>query len=406
MRTGNTAVRPPARRRAARAGGVIASALLAVAAAGTAGAAPFGDLAGGAAEQEVLVPAPLPQLGPSSLDQMLRELAGTRLALLEAAAPRLGAGQLSSTRGLVEPVALDSPIVSGLPWRSGAACGGAPWSEWRGRPVDTGWFGVAKKDWASMIRAVKSASLRSAAAETPQLILNLPLLPSSNAFEHAECASGAFDAYFREIGTAVAGAGTRAGGAVVRLGKEANRAQSPWGYRTAADLPAYRSCFRRVARVLKERAPDLKIEWTNGRRTLAEGVNPLDAYPGTAAVDIIGVHYYDNPKLTRMKTQAIWDRNYVDTLPNGGPRGLGTWLAAARARGKKLAVSEWGVWGLTTNKADNPFYVSKMYSFFKANKADLAYESYFNCNEQHELLPEGKFPAAGAKYRQLWSAGQ
>lgn len=402
MRTGNTAVRPPARRRAVRAGGVIASALLA--AAGTAGAAPFGDLAGGVAEQELLAPAPLPQAGPVSLDQMLQELTGARLALLEAAAPRLGIERLSSTRGLVEPVALDSPIVSGLPWRSGAACGGAPWSDWRSRQVDTGWFGVSKKDWASMIRAVKSQSIKSAADETPQLILNLPLVPLSNAFEHAECARGDFDAYFREIGTAVAG--TKAGSAVVRLGKEANRAQSPWGYRSAADLPAYRSCFRRVSRVLKERAPDLKIEWTNGRRTLAEGVNPLDAYPGPAAVDIIGVHYYDNPKLTRMKTQEIWDRNYVDTLPNGGPRGLGTWLAAARARDKKLAVSEWGVWGLTTDKADNPFYVSKMYEFFKTNKADLAYESYFNCNEQHELLPEGKFPAAGDKYRQLWSAGR
>lgn len=86
MRTGNTAVRPPARRRAVRAGGVIASALLV--AAGTAGAAPFGDLAGGAAEQELLAPAPLPQLGPASLDQMLQGLTGARLALLEAAAPR------------------------------------------------------------------------------------------------------------------------------------------------------------------------------------------------------------------------------------------------------------------------------------------------------------------------------
>jgi len=52
----------------------------------------------------------------------------------------------------------------------------------------------------------------------------------------------------------------------------------------------------------------------------------------------------------------------------------GRWLAAARARGKKLAVSEWGVWNQgSVAKSDNPVYVDNMYRFFQANVADIAY---------------------------------
>jgi hypothetical protein len=313
---------------------------------------------------------------------------------------------LAAALALVGPVradgALDSAILSGLPWRSGAACGSAEMEAWRGRRLDTAWINLPKRGWAEMARQAGNPTLRARAASTPQLVVSVPLLPSTHAFQHAQCAAGAFDGYFREIGAALLANG--AGGAVIRLGKEANRGRPPYGYDSADDLPAYRGCFQRAARALKATAPGLKIEWTNARQTLSP-VNPLDAYPGGDVVDIIGAHYYDNPRLGRMSTQALWDAQYLERYPGGGPKGLGTWLEAAKERGKRLAVSEWGVWG-NTALADDPVYIANMYRFFRDHAEDIEYESYYQCPLHHQLFPSASFPRARDEYRRLWSAGQ
>ena len=107
-----------------------------------------------------------------------------------------------------------------------------------------------------------------------------------------------------------------------------------------------------------------------------------------------------------MGTQAVWDLRYVATHREG-PMGLGEWLKAARARGKKLAVPEWGVWDTgDTRAADTPVYIDNMYRFFRANAADIAYENYYNCPQKHRLFPQTDFPQASARYRALWSAGR
>ena len=113
------------------------------------------------------------------------------------------------------------------------------------------------------------------------------------------------------------------------------------------------------------------------------------------------MHYYDNIK-PRMATQSAWDRHYTATY-KGGPMGLGTWVREARARGKKLAVSEWGVWDQgSVAAADNALYVANMHRFFRANAAILAYENYFNCPREHQLHPSARFPRARDEYRRLW----
>ena len=105
-------------------------------------------------------------------------------------------------------------------------------------------------------------------------------------------------------------------------------------------------------------------------------------------------------------TQALWDRYYQATL-YGGPWGLGTWIAAAKARSKKLAVPEWGVWAQSRNPApDDPVYISNMYATFKTNAAWIDYESYFDVGAEHQLYPTTRFPNAAAAYRSLWSAGR
>ena len=102
-------------------------------------------------------------------------------------------------------------------------------------------------------------------------------------------------------------------------------------------------------------------------------------YLGDDVVDLWGVHYYDSGPI--MNTQPRWDAAYRRTF-NGGPWGLGTWLQAAATpveqggHGKRLAVSEWGIWqrgGQTAAAADDPVYVHNMWQFFQANAPTIAY---------------------------------
>jgi hypothetical protein len=54
-----------------------------------------------------------------------------------------------------------------------------------------------------------------------------------------------------------------------------------------------------------------------------------------------------------------------------------------------LACSEWGIKVGSSNgqSKDNPFYIKKMYEFFKANASFIAYENYFNQKIIHQVAP-------------------
>ncbi|HEX7667900.1 MAG TPA: hypothetical protein VF407_25410, partial [Polyangiaceae bacterium] len=121
----------------------------------------------------------------------------------------------------------------------------------------------------------------------------------------------------------------------------------------------------------------------------------------------IGVDFYDNwPAHTN---ESAWDNDYSATQ-NGGPWGLGTWLAFAKSHGKKLSVPEWGINNDVANQSscgcggDDAFYVNKMHDFFVTNAAEIAYEEYFNLtvadgNYQFEIYPTSHNPNAAAAYK-------
>jgi hypothetical protein len=237
-------------------------------------------------------------------------------------------------------------------------------------------------------------------------VVSLPLLPSSNKGQFAQCAAGAFDGYFRQIGANLKAAGAK--GTVVRLGWEANIGSDshPWGVDSAAQVPAYKACWRRAAAALKAGGPGLLLEWTNAKKTNNRALSIAAMYPGDDAVDVIGVHYYDSGP--EKNTQAIWDQYYTATF-NGNPWGLGTWLRFAQGHGKRLGIGEWALWrrdGLSAAQADDPVYIDNMYRFFRGNAGSIAYETYFNAMaDQHLLCPTTQFPRATATYKALWHAG-
>jgi hypothetical protein len=129
-----------------------------------------------------------------------------------------------------------------------------------------------------------------------------------------------------------------------------------------------------------------------------------DAWPGDEWVDLVGIDYYDGYPAYR--DAAAWGRDFA-AMADGGPRGLGAWLAFARRHGKKLAVPEWGVRNKRGAGDDNALFIEQMAAFFRQNAADIAYEAYFNpysgANARtFSIFPEANNPKAAASYLELY----
>src|SRR5690348_6172768 len=110
-----------------------------------------------------------------------------------------------------------TPSWSGLPWRSGTS--GIPncLAALRGRAVDADTLFLGNPNFPALVW--QTSHLR-AYTGPPLRVVSLPLLPADNKGQFAQCAAGAFDGYFRQIGANLRRAG--APGTVVRLGWEAN----------------------------------------------------------------------------------------------------------------------------------------------------------------------------------------
>jgi hypothetical protein len=298
-----------------------------------------------------------------------------------------------------------TPIVSGLPWRSGASVDD-PYIDlgrWRRRPIDVDVVFIGHRTWNEMRERIAEGSIgRQGRSRAPLLAVSLAMLPHEARKQHRACANGDFDHHFRAFGAGFVKQG--AGDAVVRLGWEANigSGSHPWGIDSMAEVPAYKGCFRRAVRAMRSTAPRLRIEWSISKR----GKMPaLLTYPGDDVVDVWGFHYHDSgPKKT---TQEIWDRHVAAGGPND-PWGIAAFLTEARKHGKKVSVPEWGVWDRADmpGDPDSPRYVVDMHRFFATNAAHIAYEGHWNRPVVPQLHPSERFAKARTAYRQLRSLGQ
>src|SRR4051794_14669356 len=304
--------------------------------------------------------------------------------------------------------------ASGLPWPSGAKSNLACLAQLRGRPIDVqhfhvGFHGATWNDQVTAARNWVSGAIRSG---PPVSLASFWLLTDGTKGQFSACAAGRFDGYWRAIGTALKAAAGASKRVIVEPGWEANigSRSHPWGVDNASQLPAYKACFRRVSAALRQAFPAVKIAWTNSK-IYRKNYTVDQMNPGDQSFDYYGLTYYDN--YTPLQSQATWNRYVGSRLGTGGsPSGIGSWLAYARAHGKRLGVSEWGIWDRPewgTATADDPVYIDNMYRFFRANAASIAYETYQNNNtsatDGHQLCPTTPFPRARAMYAQRWRAG-
>ena len=138
---------------------------------------------------------------------------------------------------------------------------------------------------------------------------------------------------------------------------------------------------------LKAGGPGLQVEWTSAKKTQNTAFTALDLYPGDDVVDVIGVHYYDSGP--ERNTQALWDEYYTShSMAGPGASAPGSPLRGSTASSSASPSGGCGTRARAT-AADDPVYIDNMYRLFRANAADIAYETYFNAMPDAHALCNG-----------------
>lgn len=169
--------------------------------------------------------------------------------------------------------------------------------------------------------------------------------------------------------------------------------------------PAWRAAVDSLRAGLRQMAPDaeraVKIGWRVAGSRITDNQHHIDRiYPGDDWVDVIGRSLHEGPK-GDWHTAEGWQRELDGD--KGRLDGLQTVLDFARSRGKKFAVYEWNI---TWKEHDPDFPPSKdpaaamanIFSFFRANAADLAGECYLH-NRNTRLIDNDADWAGAAEYR-------
>lgn len=288
---------------------------------------------------------------------------------------------------------------SGLPWASGAKCARPGFEQWRGRREDIEMYSITHKNWKTVVS--ETSRLVQSLDGHPWLSVTIPMLTDDTRADWSDCIAGKFDTYMRQIAGIFRARGLP--NTVIRLGPEANGSGFPWNI--LGHVTEYKACWQREVKALRSVEPSLKMDWAMRKST--EGSSSVaQLYPGDKYVDIVGVSYYDR----FWTTLPPW-QDYANSTYLGGPQGIYPFWFFAHQHHKKISVPEWGIWNEAGHGTDNAFYIQKMYQFFQfaAEKGDMAYETYFNCDPagspRHEIYPGLTNPKASAMYRTLWKRG-
>lgn len=189
----------------------------------------------------------------------------------------------------------------------------------------------------------------------------------------------------------------------IRIGWEFNGNWYPYtidptetGELLGSRVQDYIGAYRQVVNCFRSVSDKFRFEWCPNLGT--GSVRPDLAYPGDDYVDIIGMDVYDETKWTPIhdpveRFQYTINRDY----------GLLWHREFARAHGKRMAYSEWGVGG--NGSGDSPYIVEAMYNWFLAN--NVALQSYWDggaSSGYNGQLTGGQYPNAAARYIELFGS--
>jgi hypothetical protein len=275
--------------------------------------------------------------------------------------------QVTSARNATAAV---SRFRSGLPWPSGVflpngtPAQAAAFAAWRKRPLDDVEVQLGESTWATITDP--AWLYRRWKGKPYTMVFSVAMLPIDvPGVSIGACARGSYNAQWKKFGKVINSYGL--GSSIIRLGWEFNGKWERWA---ASNPSAWKECWRQAVTSAWSTAPRLRWDWAVNRGLSSALANPAQAYPGNHYVTMVGIDSYDWwPAVT---SSGGWK------LQLDGPQGLNSWLAFAKAHGKKLSVPEWGNMRYgESSGGDDPAYVKDMRAFFAANAHYIGFETVF-----------------------------
>lgn len=264
-----------------------------------------------------------------------------------------------------------------------------------GRPLDNVHVFLESRTWRTI--GYEQWEARQYVGFRGQLIIDFPLLPSSQKGSLANVAAGKDDRYFAAMAHSLVRLGR--GHAVLVLASEFN---GNWQTYSAFRPRIFIAAFRHVAKLLKSISPHFVIDWTGNAIDNQSGHNPFRAdYPGNDVVDLVGVDAYADAD-SRITNARSFDR--WAALPFG----IDAWARFAKDHGKRFSLPEWGLSaGVSRHgSGDVPAYITGMHRLMTRLGHELAFEDYFNepaSTIRNSLHAPDQMPKSSARYRVLWS---
>ena len=302
-----------------------------------------------------------------------------------------------------------------LPWPEdrpmlAAYCGNSTqnvidFEHWMGRPVDAvlGYTGAA--DWSDWEGSIDWAIKLWRKLDRP-VLWSIPLIPWSDREAQvtgpnsnlADAAKGLYNYRYKKAAEKLAQFRPQDPVIYIRTAWEFNGDWFPWsvvakeGEDQEQKIQDFIGAWRQFVTTFRSVSDRFRFDWSPNIGT--PPMHPESCYPGDEYVDVIGIDIYDGTRWS-----PIFDPVERFQFHLAKPGGLIWHRDFARAHGKPMSFSEWGVGG--NDSGDNPVQIEMMYRWIKAN--DVVYQTYWNSNAAYPgQLDDGQLPLSGAKYKELF----
>jgi hypothetical protein len=232
----------------------------------------------------------------------------------------------------------------------------------------------------------------------------------------AACAAGTYDSDYKHIAKAFQQYGILDN--IFRIGWEFTGGRYSW--RSAGHEKEYAACYRHIVQVMRTTVPEnhWTFDWNptgNVKRAT------LDAtYPGDDVVDYVSVDVYDSSRnrttaypypascddacrLARQKANwnnILYELNYIIKK-------------FATDHGKKMVITEWGVWAETgmsntPGGGDNKYFIQMMRDYINNPANNVAYSVYFNANGSELCCSptESRYPESSVHFQKLFGTAK
>ena len=336
-------------------------------------------------------------------------------------------------------------LPGGPAWPSGfgaisTAAGYGTWQTWMGYAPDIvtvflpfeSQVSGCSETWEQLASAISRSSCNYYVADsgygamnllpaTTPIVIAVPMVPQgmsnrkcANGAVWDQMAAGAYDSYWstfaNNLKNLAIAHGRDPANHVLRLGWEMNGDWYAWSI--CNKQAAFGTAWPRVIKIIRRVIPGLMVDFsvsdpyvgfTAGRVYSGAGINLAGFLPDSSTYDFISLSTHDGNVDT--VDDATWQQTHIS--PDGRRIGWMEVINTAKAVGKRIAASEWGVqmadcdsnWN-TSPKPD--FYLAKVHELFAANQDILAFETYFSpgCT----ALYNRQESQAAQTYKSLWSS--